>query len=48
MVLWINLDMAATGVAILDNPDLRGDALAHRVGMADDAHLLALRALQHG
>ena len=40
--------MAATGVAILDNPDLRGDALAHCVGVADDAHLLALRALQHG
>ena len=31
--------MAAAGVAILDNPDLRGDALAHCVGVADDAHL---------
>ena len=40
--------MAAAGVAILDNSYLRGDALAHRVGMTDDAHLLALRALQHG
>ena len=40
--------MAAAGVAILDNPDLGGDALAHRVGMTDDAHLLALRTLQHG
>ena len=27
---------------------LGGDALAHRVGMTDDAHLLALRTLQHG
>ena len=40
--------MAAAGVAILDNPYLGGDALAHRVGMTDDAHLLALRTLQHG
>ena len=40
--------MAASGVAILDNPNLGGDALAHRVGMTDDAHLLALRTLQHG
>lgn len=40
--------MAAAGVAILDNSDLGGDALAHRVGMTDDAHLLALRILQHG
>ena len=46
--LWIDLDMAAAGVAILDNPYLGGDALAHRVGMTDDAHLLALRTLQHG
>ena len=38
--------MAAAGVAILDNPYLGGDALAHRVGMTDDAHLLALRTLQ--
>ena len=45
---WIDLDMAAAGVAILDNPYLGGDALAHRVGMTDDAHLLALRTLQHG
>ena len=40
--------MAAAGVAILDDPYLGGDALAHRVGMTDDAHLLALRTLQHG
>ena len=40
--------MAAAGVAILDNPYLGGDALAHRGGMTDDAHLLALRTLQHG
>ena len=40
--------MAAAGVAILDNPYLGGDALAHRVGMTDDAHFLALRTLQHG
>ena len=40
--------MTAARVAILDNPDLCGDALAHRVGMTDDTHLLALRALQHG
>ena len=40
--------MAAAGVAILDNSYLGGDALAHRVGMTDDAHLLALRTLQHG
>ena len=40
--------MAAAGAAILDNPYLGGDALAHRVGMTDDAHLLALRTLQHG
>lgn len=40
--------MTAAGVAILDNPYLCGDALAHRVGMTDDAHLLALRTLQHG
>lgn len=40
--------MAAAGVAILDNSYLSGDALAHRVGMTDDAHLLALRTLQHG
>ena len=46
--LRIDLDMAAAGVAVLDNPYLGGDALAHRVGMTDDAHLLALRTLQHG
>ena len=46
--LRIDLDMAAAGVAILDDPYLGGDALAHRVGMTDDAHLLALRTLQHG
>ena len=46
--LRIDLDMAAAGVAILDNPYLGGDALAHRGGMTDDAHLLALRTLQHG
>lgn len=46
--LRIDLDMAAAGVAILDNSYLGGDALAHRVGMTDDAHLLALRTLQHG
>ena len=40
--------MAAAGVAVLDNPDLGGDALAHRVSMTDGAHLLALRTLQHG
>ena len=40
--------MAAAGVAILDNPNLGGDALAHCVGMTDDPHLLALRTLQHG
>ena len=40
--------MAAAGVAILDNSYLGGDALAHRVGMTDDAHLLALPTLQHG
>lgn len=40
--------MAAAGVAILDNSYLGGDALAHRVGMTDDTHLLALRTLQHG
>ena len=45
---WIDLDMAAAGVAILDDPYLGGDALAHRVGMTDNAHLLALRTLQHG
>ena len=46
--LRIDLNMAAAGVAILDDPYLGGDALAHRVGMTDDAHLLALRTLQHG
>ena len=46
--LRIDLDMAAAGVAILDDPYLGGDALAHRVGMTDDAHLLALRILEHG
>lgn len=46
--LRIDFDMTAAGVAILDNPYLGGDALAHRVGMTDDAHLLALRTLQHG
>ena len=46
--LWIDLNMAAAGVAILDNPYLGGDALAHCVGMTADAHLLALRTLQHG
>lgn len=46
--LRIDFDMAAAGVAILDNPYLGGDALAHRVGMTDDAYLLALRTLQHG
>lgn len=40
--------MAAARVAVLDYPYLGGDALAHRVGMTDDAHLLALRTLQHG
>ena len=40
--------MAAAGVAVLDNPDLGCDALAHRVGMTDDAHLLGLRTLLHG
>ena len=40
--------MAAAGVAVLDNPYLSGDTLAHRVSMTDDAHLLALRTLQHG
>ena len=48
LLSWINLDMAAAGVAILDNPNLGGDALAHCVGMTDDPHLLALRTLQHG
>ena len=46
--LRIDFDMTAAGVAILDNPYLGGDALAHRVGMTDDAYLLALRTLQHG
>ena len=46
--LWIVFFMVADGVAILDDPYLGGDALAHRVGMTDDAHLLALRTLQHG
>ncbi len=41
-VSWIDLDMAAAGVAILDNSYPGGDALAHRVGMTDDAHASCL------
>ena len=39
--------MAASRVAVLDDAYLGGDALRHGVGMADDAHLLALRRLEH-
>ena len=39
--------MAAASVTILDDSYLCGDAFAHGVGVADDAHLLALRILEH-
>ena len=45
--LWIDFDVAAAGGAVADDAYLGGDA-RHGVGVADDAHLLALRRLEHG
>ena len=46
--LRINFDTTATRIAVLDDTNLSSDAFAHGIGMADDAHLLALRILEHG
>ena len=43
--LWVYLNVTAARVAVLDYAYLRGDALAHRVGVADDTHFLALLRL---
>ena len=44
----IDFDVAASRAAILDDAYLRGDVLLHGIGVADDAHLLALFRLEHG
>lgn len=45
MHLRVNLDVATARVAVLYYTYLCGDALAHGVGVAYHAHLLALRRL---
>ena len=42
VLLGEDFDVAAAGVAVFDDADLCGDALAHGVGVADDAYFLAL------
>ena len=39
--------MAATGVTVLDDAYLCGNAFGHGVGMADYAYFLTLRRLEH-
>ena len=45
VLLRVNLDVATARVAVLYYTYLCGDALAHGVGVAYHAHLLALRRL---